>query len=50
MRAADQWAESDDAYGSYTFMDENWEYFWDHWEALTGRTVKEKQSFFSCSC
>jgi len=54
MRAAERWVHS----GDYTYdNNENYkdawgefEEFWNHYEVVTGTIVKEKDSFFTCSC
>ncbi len=54
MKAADKWVE----YGDHTvqYNSESWrdefdaDTFWPHYEKVTGKTVQEKNHFFSCSC
>lgn len=56
MEAADRWVDDDD----YTYDNSEtyknvdyakWPIFWSHYEIVTGRKVKDRESaFFTCSC
>ena len=55
MRAADYWVvhgeyTRDDAEMYYDLTSEDWAEFWKHYELVTNRKVKDKSSFFTCSC
>jgi hypothetical protein len=55
MRAADYWVlhgeyTRDDTETYYNLTSEDWAEFWKHYELVTNQKVKDKSSFFTCSC
>lgn len=58
MNFADEWVDSNQEFPDYFYVSESLrnkglpEEFWDHYEIVTGKKVKEnkKESFFTCSC